>query len=181
MNSKHQQVRSFYPCRGHFSCDITWQRAFTSFLMLNLNHQDVGLHSGLVGQSKWFPYRPTEQAISTIFLIGGFAFMPFDHSIQSMLVTYRFKIFIGTSSALSWYIQGSCYSRELSLLTYSSVWQFTSKAWPAQFSHYPQGITSPAGMSTRVNSTLASASGFCLGRVHWTLLDQWDEPSAVCS
>ena len=31
-------------------------------------------------------------------------------------------------------------SRELSRLTYCSVWRFTREAWPAQFSHFPLGI-----------------------------------------
>ncbi len=50
------------------------------------------------------------------------------------------KYWYNTSFQLQAHYQGSYKSRELLRLTYCSVWQFTSEAWPAQFSHFPHGI-----------------------------------------
>ena len=59
------------------------------------------------------------------------------HSL--ILIKYRYKTSFQVQ-ALYQDIQGSYKSRELSRLTYCSVWQFTSEAWPLQFSRFPHGI-----------------------------------------
>ncbi len=145
-----------------------------------LNHQDVGPHSGLVGQSEWFPEylhelvlhrisnRPTELALSQYF------WSEVSHSL--ILIKYRYKTSFQFQARYQ-DIQGS-HSREPSRLTYCSVWQFTSEAWPAQFSRLPHGIKYLTSIQWALESILLwhPPQVFALGESIGTLSGWWDDP-----
>ncbi len=80
---------------------------------------------------------------------------------------YQYKSF----QACFQQIRGS-YSRKLSRLTYCSVRNFTSDAWPAQFSCFPLGINVHDFYSSAFESILFwfHLAGIRLGRVHWNTI-----------
>ena len=147
-----------------------------------LNHQDVGPHSGLVGTirmisgipsrvgiTKDIHHRPTELALSQYF------WSEVSHSL--ILIKYRYKTSFQFQARYQ-DIQGSYKSRELSRLTYCSVWQFTSEAWPAQFSRLPHGIKYLTSIQWALESILLwhPPQVFALGESIGTLSGWWDDP-----